>query len=150
ALHIIGLADSITVRDTSGSVLRHRESSFDCGNGDLLELRQATEGTASAVSDFQYAANGNLSVVAGPSNLRGQRYTLGFAYDTPTDSHVISVTDSFGQISTSDYDLRFGAVTRDTDDNNNSITSTFDDFGRVSSIVGPFEAGTGLTTIQFD
>ncbi len=150
ARHIIGVADSITVRGTDGSLLRHRESSFDCSNGDLLELRQATEGTSSAVSDFQYAANGNLTIVAGPPNLRGQRYTLGFAYDAPTQGHVIQVTDSFGQISTSDYDLRFGTVTRDTDDNGNSITSRYDDFGRVSTIVGPFEAGTGLSTIQFE
>ena len=148
--HIIGLADSITVKAADGSLLRHRESSFDCGNGDLTELRQATEGTASAVSDFQYAGNGNLTAVAGPPNLRGQRYTLGFAYDAPTHSHVIAVTDAFGQISTSDYDFRFGAVTKDTDDNGNSIISSFDDFGRISTLVGPFEAGTGLATIQFD
>jgi RHS repeat-associated protein len=150
ARHIIGLADSITVRSADGSVLRHRESSFDCSTADLLELRQATEGLASAVSDFQYAPNGNLTVVAGPQNLRGQRYTLNLAYDAPTRSHVVSVTDSFGQISTSDYDFRFGTPTRDTDDNGNSITSSYDDFGRLSTVVGPLEASTGLATIQFE
>ncbi|HEU4726667.1 MAG TPA: SpvB/TcaC N-terminal domain-containing protein, partial [Kofleriaceae bacterium] len=150
ARHIVGLADSITVRSADGTTLRHRESSFDCSTGDMIELRQATEGLASAVSDYQYAANGNLTVVAGPPNLRGQRYTLGFEYDPPTHSHVVSVADSFGQVSTSDYDLRFGTVTRDTDDNGNSITSSHDEFGRVSTMVGPFEAGTGLATIQFE
>jgi RHS repeat-associated protein len=150
AHHIIGLADSITVRSADGTVLRHRESGFDCATADQLELRQATEGQASAVSDFQYASNGNLTAVAGPANLRGQRYTLNLAYDAPTQSHVISVTDSFGQISTSDYDFRFGTITRDTDDNGNSITSSYDDFARLSTVVGPFEAGTGLTTIQFE
>src|SRR5213078_160562 len=86
--HIIGLADSITVRSADGTTLRHRESSFDCSTADMVELRQATEGPASAVSDFQYAADGNLSVVAGPENLHGQRYTLDLAYDAPTRSHV--------------------------------------------------------------
>lgn len=150
ARHIVGLADSITVRSADGTVLRHRESSFDCSTADLVELRQATEGQATAVSDFQYAPNGNLTVVAGPENLHGQRYTLNLAYDAPTRSHVVSVTDSFGQISTSDYDFLFGTITRDTDDNGNSITSSYDDFGRLSTVVGPFEAGTGLATIQFE
>lgn len=150
AKHIIGIADSITVHGADGSVLRHRDSTFDCATADQLELRQATEGTASAVSDFQYAPNGNLSQVAGPANLRGQRYTLALAYDAPTQSHVVNVTDSFGQVSTSDYDLRFGTVTTDTDSNGNAITSSYDDFGRLTTVVGPFEAGTGLTTIQLE
>jgi RHS repeat-associated protein len=150
ARHIIGLADSITVRSADGTVLRHRESSFDCSTADMVELRQATEGLASAVSDFQYAPNGNLTVAAGPENLHGQRYTLSLTYDAPTQSHVVSVTDSFGQISTSDYDLRFGTLSRDTDDNGNSIASSYDDFGRLSTVVGPFEAGTGLATLQFE
>ncbi|TMQ12501.1 MAG: hypothetical protein E6J91_20700, partial [Deltaproteobacteria bacterium] len=148
--HIIGLADSITVRSADGTTLRHRESSFDCSTADMVELRQATEGLTSAVSDFQYAPNGNLIVVAGPENLHGQRYTLNLAYDAPTQSHVVGVADSFGQISTSDYDFRFGTVTGDTDDNGNSITSSYDDFGRLTTVVGPLEAGTGLTTIQFE
>jgi RHS repeat-associated protein len=138
------------VRATDGTILRHRESSFDCSTADLTELRQATEGLASAVSNFEYASNGNLVVVSGPENLRGQRFTLGLAYDAPTQSHVVSVTDSFGQVSTSDYDLRFGTVTRDTDDNGNSIFSSYDDFARLSTVVGPFEVGTGLSTIQFE
>ncbi|TMQ07935.1 MAG: hypothetical protein E6J91_34515, partial [Deltaproteobacteria bacterium] len=150
ARHIIGLADSITVRSAGGAVLRHRESSFDCSTADMVELRQATEGPASAVSDFQYAADGNLSVVAGPENLHGQRYTLDLAYDAPTRSHVVSITDSFGQISTNDYDFRFGTMTRDTDDNGNSLTSSYDDFGRLTTVVGPLQAGTGLATIQFE
>jgi len=150
ARHIVGLADSITVRSAAGSVLRHRESTFDCSNADMVELRQATEGVASAVSDFQYASNGNLTVVTGPENLHGQRSTLNLAYDAPTRSHVVSVTDSFGQSSTSDYDFRFGTITRDTDDNGNSIASSYDDFGRLTTVVGPFETGTGLATLQFE
>lgn len=150
ARHIIGLADSITVRSADGTVLRHRESSFDCSTGDLTELRKAIDGQASAVSNFQYASNGNLTVVTGPENARGQRYTLGFAYDTPTRSHVVSVADSFGQVSTSDYDLRFGTITTDTDDNGNSITSSYDEFGRLTTVVGPLEAGTGLATMQLE
>lgn len=148
--HIVGLADSIVVRGTGGSVLRRRESSFDCTNANLIELRQTTEGTAVSVSSFQHAGDGNLATVVGAPNLRGQRYTLGLTYDAPTRSHVIAVTDSFGQLSTSDYDLRFGAVTVDTDSNGNAITSTYDDFGRVATIVGPLEAGTGLTTMTFE
>lgn len=150
AHHILGLADSITVQSPDGTVLRHRESGFDCSTADQVEIRQATEGLASSVTDFQYASNGDLTAVVGPENLRGQRYTLSLAYDAPTQSHVISVTDSFGQVSTSDYDLRFGTVTTDVDDNGNAITSSYDDFGRLTTVVGPFEASTGLATIQFD
>jgi len=150
ASHIIGLADAITVKNLAGTTLRHREARFDCARADLLELRQSTEGASSAISNFQHTPNGNLAVVTGPANLRGQRYSLSFAYDAPTRSHVAWVSDSFGYVSTSDYDLRFGVVTRDTDANGNSITSTYDDFGRLATVVGPYQTGMGLSTIQFD
>jgi len=150
ARHIVGLADAIVVRAADGSILRRRESSFDCSTGDLVELRQTTEGTGVAVSNFQYGGNGNLTAVIGPPNLHGQRNTLALEYDAPTRSHVAAVTDSFGEQSSSEYDLRFGTASRDTDSNGNSIASTYDDFGRLATVVGPLEAGTGLTTMVFE
>ncbi|HZJ67916.1 MAG TPA: toxin TcdB middle/N-terminal domain-containing protein [Kofleriaceae bacterium] len=150
ARHIVGLADSITVQSAGGAVLRHREASFDCSTADQVELREATEGTASAVRAFQYAPNGNLTLATGAENARGQRYALAFTYDAPTRSHVVSVTDSFGQVSTTAYDLRFGTVTSEVDDNGNSIASSYDDFGRLTAVVGPFEAGTGASTVALE
>lgn len=148
--HIVGLADSITVVAADGTLLRQRASRFDCTTADLVEFRETTEGSATAVSNFAYAANGNLTQVARPENLHGQRYTMALAYDAPTQSHVVQINDSFGQLSTSAYDLRFGLIASDTDDNGNSITSSYDDFGRLTSVVGPFETGSGLSTIGFD
>ncbi len=148
--NIVGLADSITVKSATGQTLRHREASFNCTTGDLLALDQTINGTQSANSQFTYQSNGNLQTVKGPQNLHGARYSLAFNYDATTQSHVVTVTDSFGYASTATYDLRYGVVKSETDPNGNVIDRTYDEFGRLRNVTGPYELGAHPYTLRFE
>lgn len=73
-----------------------------------------------------------------------------YAYDDQVHTHNTSVTDSFGYVSRGAYNLKYGKVVNTTDINNNPLDYTYDQFGRVATIVGPYQTGTGLDTIQFE
>jgi RHS repeat-associated protein len=147
AYHIVGAADRIVVRDGAGTVLRQRESDIECaaGTGNLLEVRTVLDtSNAIARTDLAYEANGNLIRVTAPPNRNGQRYQLDYSYDSHVQTHVAQVADSFGYYSTAEYDLRFGAITRDTDINGNAVVTEYDAFGRPARIIGPYELKHGL------
>ena len=149
ANHIVGLADSITVKSLSGTLLRHRAATFNCNTADLTQLSQTISTGQSATSNFTYDSHGNLASTQGPQNLHQQRYALFFTYDAITKTHVTSVSDSFGYKSEADYDLRWGQVKTETDLNGQVISRSYDPFGRVQQIVGPYQQASGLYTLQF-
>jgi hypothetical protein len=64
-------------------------------------------------------------------------------------THVTAVTDSFGYTSRASHDLRWGAVSESRDINGQPITSSFDTFGRLSSITGPYEQQGSVATLRF-
>jgi len=74
---------------------------------------------------------------------------LEYAYDDQVHTHNVSVTDSFGYVSTARYNLKYGKVVNTTDINNQPLDYTYDKFGRVATIVGPYQTGSGLETIRF-
>src|SRR5262249_24509064 len=82
-------------------------------------------------------------------NLNGERYSLAYTYDNVVRIHVESVTDSFNCVSTSTHDFKFAEVTSATDENGQVISNTYDNFGRLVTVTGPYEQGTGTTTIDF-
>jgi RHS repeat-associated protein len=149
AAHIVGTPTAIDVFG-GGTLMRHRESTVDCTTGDLTQVRAELAGGPVAVTDLEYFANGNLAQVTGPSNEDGQRFSLSYTYDTTLDTHVVSVTDSFGYQSTATHNLAFGLVETTTDFNGQVVTNGYDSVGRVDHVVGPYEAGTGEVTIDFE
>jgi RHS repeat-associated protein len=88
--------------------------------------------------------------LTGQTNYKGQRYSLTYTYDDAVHTHNTSVTDSFGYVSRGEYNLKYGKVVKTTDINNNPLDYTYDQFGRVATIVGPYQTGTGLDTIYFE
>jgi RHS repeat-associated protein len=149
--YIVGKADSIVVRNAGSVVLRQRALGFDCTTGDLIHLEESSDSTGGvSVSDYGYQANGLLNHVVNPQNDHGQRYTLDYLYDSDTQGYVTRITDSFALQADMEYDLRFGLPSSATDNNGNTITRTYDDFGRLATVVGPYEQGTGYSTVVFD
>src|SRR5262249_33481022 len=92
-----------------------------------------------------------LTTLTGPANLNGERYSLTYTYDTTVDVYPESVTDSFGYVSTSTHDFRFGEVLLETDENGQVITNSYDNFGRLIHVTGPYQqlATGNPTTIDF-
>src|SRR5262249_47227126 len=147
--YIVGKPNKIVVTG-NGATMRNREATIDCSTGNETQVRQFLETGQSAVTDLAYFPNGNIQTVLGPTNKNGQRYRLDYVYDATVNTHVTSVADSFGLVSTVDYDLRFGKPTATADTNGQRITYAYDAFGRADNIVGPYEQGSGQLTIDFD
>ncbi|MFJ6352732.1 SpvB/TcaC N-terminal domain-containing protein [Streptomyces sp. NPDC092046] len=144
-----GIADEISQKDAAGKVLRHRATDVDCATGDVRQVREYLDDGTAAVSDMVYHPDGNLKSVTGPSNAEGQRYTLSYGYDPTVGVQIESVEDSFGYRSTSAYNLRYGVPTRNTDQNDQSVTMTYDSVGRLATLTGPYEQDAGRATITF-
>ncbi|WNG15531.1 SpvB/TcaC N-terminal domain-containing protein [Cystobacter fuscus] len=152
AHHIVGIADSIIVRDAAGTLLRKREASVDCasGAGDVRQIRVSLDSDTVAHTELDYDTDGNLTSVTSPPNLNGQRYELRYTYDDEIRTHVARIDDSFGYYSTAGHDLRFGAPTSEIDINGNPVLTEYDDFGRIARVRGPYEIERGLDyTIRF-
>src|SRR5262249_12900914 len=121
---------------------------IDCTTANLTENRRFLADGSAAVTDITYDGEGKLTRVTGPANLNGERYSLTYTYDPVVRIHVESVTDSFNCVSTSTHDFKFAEVTSATDENGQVISNTYDAFGRLVSVTGPYEQGTGKTTID--
>lgn len=148
--HIVGTPTSLEVRGGAGTLMRKRESTIDCGTGELTQHRALLADGSAAVTDLTYFANGNIASVTSPGNLRGQRYRLDYTYETTAGTHVNSITDSFGYRSTMTHNLKYGLVETTTDVNNQQLRQLYDKVGRVDSVAGPHEIGEGRLSIDFE
>ena len=147
----MGKANAITVYNgIGGPVMRQRTATFQAGTGNLSKVVKTLANGTAAVTDLTYDTYGNVLTTTGPANATGQRYQKTYTYDFAVNTYVTSVTDSFGYTSKAAYDFRFGAPTSSTDINNQVITTTYDNAGRAIAMVGPYEQGTGRTTIAMD
>src|SRR5207249_8877295 len=78
------------------------------------------------------------------------RYQLTYQYDPVAQTHITCIADSFGYSSSATYNLKYGYVQSMTDLNNQQTGYTYDTFGRVGSITGPYEQGGTTPTIRFE
>ncbi len=150
ANYIIGKANKIVVTDNGGTVLRRREAIFESGTGNLTQVSIYFADGRAATSNIDYDTYGNISRLTGPMNYKGQRYSLSYIYDDAVHTHNTSVTDSFGYVSQGLNNLKYNKVINTTDINNNPLDYTYDQFGRVATIVGPYQTGSSLDTIRFE
>src|SRR5262249_46815488 len=140
ATYIVGIANSVTVKDASGNVLRQRQADVDCATGNVTQNRRfLTPGGTAAATDMTYDVEGKLLTLTGPANLNNERYSLAYTYDAVVDVYVESVTDSFGYVSNATHDFRFGEVATSTDENGQPITNSYDNFGRLVHVTGPHQ-----------
>jgi len=119
-----------------------RQATLDCVTGDPLQIRERLA-THRSHHRPGLLPSGLLQSVTGPANLHGQRYQLTYEYDARTSTHVTRIADSFGLVSGATYDLRFGSPLSTTDENGNDLSYAYDDFGRIASVTGPYEIGSG-------
>lgn len=134
----------------AGQVLRHREANLDCATGEVTQVRAFSSGAVAAVTDLTYRADGNIASVTNPPNKVGQRYALNYEYDPTVQTYVSKVTDSTGLQSTAIYNLVYGQVAQSVDANGNVTTHTYDGFGRLTAVRGPYEQATALPTVSFE
>jgi RHS repeat-associated protein len=146
-LYLMNVPERITVT-SNGSVLRKRESVIDQTTGDILKIKQYSSDEDISVFDMEYDQYGSLKKITHPENAAGQRLSFEYEYDGTVFTYPTKVTNSYGDISESTYDLRFGEVLTSKDLNGNVIKYELDKKGRVVKVTGPYEKNGGYT-IEF-
>ncbi len=146
----VSIPQTFIVHDGSGHVLRHRWADDQlCINGAVSTLWEDT-GNGVAETDLGQDVWGNYNQVIYPANARGQRYEVDYVYDADLHSYIVRVDDSFGLTGLATYDGRTGLITTQTDANGQVTSYTYDVQGRLKTITGPYEQGTGHATVSFE
>jgi RHS repeat-associated protein len=152
-VYLFNVPTSTIVTDSNGTVLRHQEADVPCSEGAPTQIRQYLANGSFAQTDITYYdATGqhyNIKSVTSPPNLNGQRYEVNYIYD-PTDTYVAQTTDSFSTVSTTTYDPLYGTIASSTDINGNTTSYSYDAFGRLASMTGPYQQGTGKATVTYE
>ena len=143
------LPQDIFVYDDSNNLLQHREAKY-YPNG-LLENLILHNNSSLSITDYHYDQYGNVSHVVLPENNGGERPKYIYDYDNLVHQFRISVTDMiWGDKSRTNYDIRLGVPLRVYSVGGDSISYTYDDWGRPMTIRAPLEADTtGCPTIQY-
>jgi RHS repeat-associated protein len=150
---ILGRPTSLQVRagNANGALLRSRRGFYN-SFGDPYQLEIDTGTTPSvATTTLTYDAYGNLQTLTTPPNEDGASQVYTLTRDPGLQTYVTTTTDAFSYQSQSAYDLRFGVVTTDTDLGGATIQRTFDAFGRLATVRGPYDtsSGDGITLTYF-
>lgn len=147
--YLVGIPSEIVVTN-GNTTFRSRQSIIDPVTGNLTGIRQYLQNGDVAEYDMSYDPYGNLTTITRPENANGQRFSLDYQYDNDVYTYVTEVANSYGYSSTATYDYRYGQMLERVDLNGNTIENTLDNVGRITTITGPFEAGTGNYTLRFE
>jgi RHS repeat-associated protein len=145
----VSLPDSFVVTDGSGKTLRSRHAEVLCSNGAITKLWEDT-GNGVALTELSFDKWGNYDHIVYPANQNGQRYTVDYVYDSDRHTSIASVKDSYGLEGAATYDGATGQITSRTDANGQKTSYTYDDYGRLTSITGPYEQGSGNASVTFE
>ena len=149
ANYIVGIANRTRVTDASAALLRRREATVNCTTGDVTQVRRFLADGSAAVTDMRYDSEGKLIHLDGPANLNGDRTFFDYTYDTVVRVHVESVVNQFAHRATATHNFKFAEIATVTDRNGQTVSNTYDRFGQLITVTGPYEQGTGQTTIDF-
>ncbi len=143
----------LTITDGSGAVLRQRDGAPAlCDNSSVTDLKEWFGPRAGdfAESFLSYDSWGSYNHIDYPENAAGQRLTVDYVYDDNSHAGIASTTDSHGLTATATFDGPTGRLAERTDANGQKTSYTYDAFGRLATITGPYQQGTGTPTMRFE
>ncbi len=143
--YIVGKPQDILVTDVNGKTLRKRSALYNNdGTGNLKNLSILVIGNQNSSWSMTYDPYGNIETITDPVN-----YVLTYTYDTDVNTYVTQITDNFAgaqggpYFSRASYNLYYGQPDWTQDLNGNYQVNLYDEFGRLSSICGPYDASSG-------
>ena len=137
--NMVALPVLIEVRDHNDSLLQKRTADYHPNNGRMTSLRLHNNADT-ARYDFLYDFYGNMKKVTMPANAAGERLIMNYLYDNIAHTYPIQIENqSFGFLSTAEYNLRLGKPTKTTDINGNKMRYEYDNLGRTVRITAPYE-----------
>jgi len=143
AKYIMNVTSS-NIKKSNGQIYRQSATTIDVNTGKITENRQYLQSGDIAKTNYEYDAFGNVTKMTRPANATGQRLVYNYEYDTDVQTYRTRTINSYGYISSTTYDVRFGQRLSETNINNQQIQFTLDNSGRVKTMSGPFEIAAGL------
>jgi RHS repeat-associated protein len=144
--YVVDRSASIDVRQesASGARLRFRRGTYD-DRGNLIrhEIFADAAGNRVQTLDLAYDATGFMTAVTDTLG-----YAVTYTPDPALNQLSASVQDSFGLSSSSTYDYRFQAPTQVVDANGQTRANTYDQFGRITQVQGPYELAAGTHSLS--
>src|SRR5262249_52607619 len=163
------LPADLTITNTGGQILRHRNGAPAlCDNSSVTDQLDSfgTGATDVAESILSYDAWGNYNHIEYPTDANGQKRTVDYIYDDYGHGNVATVTESRCPVGSSPcpappadpgaltavatFDGLTGRIASRTDANGQVTSYTYDAFGRIASITGPYEQVAGNRTVTYE
>ncbi|HEV7238805.1 MAG TPA: RHS repeat-associated core domain-containing protein [Thermoanaerobaculia bacterium] len=155
AANIVDRATSVEVRGATnrdgawqcdGPRLRFRAGEYDL-SGRLIAHRTHADnaGTRVATLRFEYEATGFMT-----ASSDGTGYRAEYVPDEAIHLFAKETRDSFLLSARATHDLRFQVPTEVIDANGEKQTSTYDTFGRLIAVAGPYELAAGIESAKFE
>jgi RHS repeat-associated protein len=136
---------ALTIVNAGGQVLRRRDSVSPCDYAAITSMEEhlsAGGDGARARTDVEYAdPGGEVNLVIGPENARGDREEMSYEYDRLTGNLVKIAEKGLSLATTMTWDNRFGRLASVTDPNGAVTSFTYDPQGRLTSVTEPLEQG---------
>jgi RHS repeat-associated protein len=147
----VSLPQTFEIKDANGNVLRSRHADDQlCANGAVTTLTEELGNGVEAQTNLSFDAWGNYNQIIYPPNANGQRYQVDYVYDADRHTDIAQVTDSFGLTGYATFDGKTGQIASQTDPNGQVTSYTYDPQGRLASITGPYEQGSGHATVTYE
>ncbi|MEZ4897935.1 MAG: SpvB/TcaC N-terminal domain-containing protein [Saprospiraceae bacterium] len=137
AQNIYSVPKEIILSDHNGWMRRRTIEVDDAGN--ITETQDHLSGDSIAVNSYLFDEYGNLIGASHPNNLHGDRLTFTYTWDEELHTYLEAVEDGYGYRTHYEYDPRFGTMVKETGINGESVTYTFDENGRMETMVSPYE-----------
>ncbi|HOU99351.1 MAG TPA: RHS repeat-associated core domain-containing protein [Bacteroidales bacterium] len=145
--NLTGLVDSITVFDAQNTLLQKRSGTYN-SMGKLTQISNYLNASMAAVTDITYDTFGNITHIEYPANVNNERLEYTYVYDSIAYTYPTKITDYWGNVSRTLYDLRWGLPLVQTDMGGNKIQYGYYNDGKLKYVTGPYEINTSHHTID--
>ena len=137
-----GLLVKVSIYNLEGDQLLRQRSSGINNFGKISSVNTYFTIGDHSKHNIRYDHFGNITKIDDQYNTSADgigRYTKYISYDTELYTYPITVTNSFGESSSMEYEYLFGTPTLSTDSNGQQVRTRIDSKGRVTEVTGPNE-----------
>ncbi|HBG69166.1 MAG: hypothetical protein A2W93_07790 [Bacteroidetes bacterium GWF2_43_63] len=140
--NLLAMVNQIDVQDVSNNLLQRRTGSYN-GVGRISSIG-SFDGANTAYTDIDYDSYGNISSILFPKNVNNERLSYTYKYDPVVHTYPVSVTDYWGNSSSTVYDYKLGAPLIVIDMTGNRMHYSYYADGKLNTVTGPNEVLAGI------
>ncbi len=145
--NLTGMVSEIEVRDYQNNLLLDKKGYYN-SMGKLEKIVQMLDANTAAAIKMTYDTIGNITKIEYPEDVYNLRNQYSYVYDSITYTYPAKITDFWGNVSRTLYDLRWGLPLEQTDISGNKIQFGYYNDGKLKYVTGPYEINTNHHTID--